>query len=76
MTTCPDCKKEIHHLHYIAYEFMKADFIAEDKDNWTFQNWESLDDCRGEPEFRCPRCGALLFTGDAKDRACEFLLSS
>ena len=67
---CPKCGAEIDHLRYYAYELQRADFwichgYAE------YDNWDTVGDIKGKPDYECPNCGEPLF--HSEDKAEEFL---
>jgi hypothetical protein len=60
MAKCPKCHKKIDHLHYYAYELQKADFYIVNG-AYEYSGWDSLAEVKGEPDYECPECTAVLF---------------
>jgi predicted RNA-binding Zn-ribbon protein involved in translation (DUF1610 family) len=67
---CPKCGAEIDHLHFYAYELVKADFWVVDGRS-EYSGWDSLGDMLDEVEYSCPECGEVLFKHE--DDAIKFL---
>jgi hypothetical protein len=72
MAKCPKCGKEIEELLYYAYELNHAHaFVGEG--GLEYHNWDTLPDVRGDPDYECPECGAVL--AHSEEEAERFLKS-
>ena len=60
MPRCPQCNREIDHLHHYQTELMKYQFSLDLDGNTQYDDRESIDTV-GDPEWCCPECGEILF---------------
>lgn len=60
---CPECGKEINHLHAFVHEQNKYDVTySESYDNLDWGTSEVVDGSSRKTEYGCPECAKTLFT--------------
>ena len=68
MPKCPECGKEIDHLHAYCRELNKYDVTYDGK--YDTLNWGSAEPVEGsnkKTEYGCPECEKILFAVDNDD---------
>lgn len=63
MPKCPKCGKEIDHLIFDGCERMTAKVELNSVDMVDYVDWDSFGFDENS-EYKCPECGAVLFTDE------------